>query len=244
MLFLVDAKLVLLQSSINDEGGRKYDMRIIAKSIEYFELMRDKPFSPDYSEQTPPESPMREDSNLDLRPYRSLKDSLWFFDGEKTHCWMDVEDLIQSIPASNDRGLRETVSISTDFYPTSIILEKAVILGLDADLVQRRDVSFALFRFNIRVSLAYFSVISVKLTLLWSRLNCFFPNYFVVILPSSILCLHPPFAMNISHSLIFLMRSKSSFIPFSMKRLITHHQPPPLHFSLQSSHFCLPFLLT
>ncbi|KAG8533227.1 uncharacterized protein KY384_002010 [Bacidia gigantensis] len=44
VVFLVDAKLVLLQSSTNDAGEMKYDMRVIANNVEYFDLMRDQQF--------------------------------------------------------------------------------------------------------------------------------------------------------------------------------------------------------
>ena len=64
---------------------------------------------------------------------------------------MDVESLLESASTENDRELPQTVRISTDFYPSSIVLSKGIILGVDADLVQRRDINFALFRLGIRV---------------------------------------------------------------------------------------------
>lgn len=143
---------MLLQSSLNEEGSLKYDMRVIANHVEYFDLMRDQVPPLCTPAQSPPESPSNESPIPDFHAEHGLKDSLWFFDGVQIQCWIDVEDLLQSASTENDRGLPDTVSISTDFYPSSIILRKGIILGVDAELVQRRDVSFAIFRFSIRVS--------------------------------------------------------------------------------------------
>lgn len=153
MIFLVDAKLVLLQSSTNGGGGLKYDMRVIANNVEYFDLMRDQiPLLESPSSSLPP-SPAAEGALDAFYTDRGLRDSLWYFDGNEIQCWMDVEDLIEAASTSNSRELPPTVSISADFYPTSIVLNKGILLGIDADLVQRRDVQFAFFRFSIRTQL-------------------------------------------------------------------------------------------
>ena len=153
MIFLVDAKLVLLQSSTNGGGELKYDMRVIASNVEYFDLMRDQtPLLESPSRSLPP-SPAAEGVSDTTYTDRGLRDSLWYFDGNDVQCWMDVEDLIEAASTSNHRDLPPTVSISADFYPTSIVLNKGIILGIDADLVQRRDVQFAFFRFSIRTQL-------------------------------------------------------------------------------------------
>lgn len=153
MIFLVDAKLVLLQSSTNGGGGLKYEMRVIANNVEYFDLMRDQtPLLESPSHSLPP-SPSAEGALDAFYTDRGLRDSLWYFDGTEVQCWMDVEDLIEAASTSNDRELPPTVSISTDFYPTSIVLNKGILLGIDADLVQRRDVQFAFFRHSIRTQL-------------------------------------------------------------------------------------------
>ena len=153
MIFLVDAKLVLLQSSTDVGGGLKYDMRVIANNVEYFDLMRDRiPFLESPNRSLPP-SPAAEGA-LDVSYIdRGLRDSLWYFDGNDIQCWMNVEDLIDAASTLNDRELPLSVSIPTDFYPTSIVLNKGVLLGVDADLVQRRDMKFAYFRFSIRSQL-------------------------------------------------------------------------------------------
>ncbi|KAL9128023.1 MAG: hypothetical protein Q9217_003217 [Psora testacea] len=153
VIFLVDAKLVLLQSSTSDTGAMKYDMRVVANNVEYFDLMRDRlPYSGSPLNSSP-QSPSTEIA-LDL-PHsdRGLKDSLWYFDGFEMHCWTNVEDLVQSASAENYREIPPTVSIATDFYPTSVLLNKSILLGIEADLVQRRDGHFAFFRLSIRSQL-------------------------------------------------------------------------------------------
>lgn len=152
VIFLVDAKLVLLQPSMNEGGGLKYDMRIIANRVEYFDFMRDRAFPFGSPAQTPSQSPSADDLSIGFRTNRGLRDSLWYFDGDQVHCWMDVVELVQSASSDNAGELLPTVTISTDFYPSSMILNRGIVLGIESELIQRRDFSFALFRFEIRVS--------------------------------------------------------------------------------------------
>ena len=152
IVFLVDAKLVLLQSSSQGDEGLKYDMRIIANNVEYFDLTRDQQLQSGPSRSLP-ESPAVESALDFTHADRGLQDSLWFFDGVDMHCWADVDDLVQAASTENERELPPTMEVQTDFYPTSILLSKGVLFGLDADLVQRRDIHFAFFRFSIRTQL-------------------------------------------------------------------------------------------
>lgn len=69
------------------------------------------------------------------------------------HCWMDAVELLQSSTLDDGGEIVQTVTVSTDFYPSSIVFEKGVVLGIESDLSQRRDISFALFRVDIRVSI-------------------------------------------------------------------------------------------
>lgn len=151
VLFLVDGKLVLLQPSMNDEGKLKYDMRVIAQSVEYYALMRDQPFA------SPPReagaSPNETGAELNHGEGNGLRDSLWYFEGSDLKLWPDVQDVLRSAPSELGRELPPMTSITLDFYPLSVLLGKGILLGLEPDLVQRRDVSFAFFRFTIRVSL-------------------------------------------------------------------------------------------
>ncbi|KAL8760464.1 MAG: hypothetical protein Q9184_003362 [Pyrenodesmia sp. 2 TL-2023] len=153
VLFLVDAKLVLLQSSTN-EAGLKYDMRVIAHNVEYFDLMRDRGTLVRSPSQSLLESSSGEGSPVSgLHADRGLRDSLWYFDGENMQCWMDVEDILMAASPENDRDIPDPVCITSDFYPTSVMLNRGVVLGLDAELIQRRDVHFAFIRHAIRTQL-------------------------------------------------------------------------------------------
>lgn len=128
-------------------------MRVIAHNVEYFDLMRDRlPVAGSHSKSLP-ESPSAE-SALDLPSSDSgLRNSLWLFDGSQMLCWTDVEDLVQAASSENDRELPLTIVIPTDFYPTSIVLNKGILLGIEAELLQRRDAHFACFRLSIRSQL-------------------------------------------------------------------------------------------
>ena len=153
VLFLVDAKLVILQPSTDGAGAMKYDMRVIANNVEYFGLIRDHLPLSNSPSRSLPESPSAENALDFSHSDRGLKDSLWYFDGSEMHCWVDIEDLYHSISTDDDRELPHTVSIAMDFYPTSVILDKGILLGIDADLAQRRDSQFAFFRLSIRSQL-------------------------------------------------------------------------------------------
>ena len=128
-------------------------MRVIANNVEYFDLMRDQLNLAGSPDRSLPPSPSPEDALDITHGDRGLRDSLWYFDGKDVQCWMDVEDLIEAASTSNDRDLPLTVTVAVDFYPTSVVLKKGLVLGVDADLVQRRDVQFAYFRFSIRTQL-------------------------------------------------------------------------------------------
>ncbi|KAI4164062.1 MAG: hypothetical protein LQ342_002298 [Letrouitia transgressa] len=136
VVFLVDAKLVLLQSTTN-EAGLKYDMRVIANNVEYFDLMRDQGTLMDSPDNSLPESPSDESPFVNAAYVdRGLKDSLWYFNGNEVKCWMDVEDLLVSASSENERELPQPISIATDFYPSSVILNRGILVGLDADLTE------------------------------------------------------------------------------------------------------------
>jgi len=137
-------------------------MRVIAGNVEYFDLMRDKvPLhgTPEASQPSSPLEGLPENHQTD----RGLKDSLWYFDGDQIQCWPDVEDLVQTISNDKERELPKPIAISTDFYPSSILLDRGIVLGIDADLVQRRDMHFAFFRYSIRVSLRAISYLRLCL---------------------------------------------------------------------------------
>jgi hypothetical protein len=149
VVFLVDGKLVLLQPSLNEERKLKYDMRVIAQNVEYYALMRDIPFSSPL--QSPEASAVVNGDDLGPDEGNGLRDSLWTFEGNDMKVWTEVQDVLRSAPSELGRELPPMVSIPVDFYPLSVLLGKGILLGLESDLVQRRDVNFAFFRFTIRV---------------------------------------------------------------------------------------------
>ena len=137
----------------DESGAVKYDMRIIANDVEYFSFTRDQnppteqlKVSPTTAEQ------MGGGNSLVL----GLLDSLWFFDGQKVRCWPDVVDLLRAAAATEgNKELPEPVAIPVDYYPTSVALDKAVAVGFESELLQRRDLPFAYWRFSSRVSITY-----------------------------------------------------------------------------------------
>ncbi|KAK4456972.1 RIC1-domain-containing protein [Cladorrhinum samala] len=144
VLFLVDGKLVLLRPSVN-ESNLKYDMRVIAHNVEYYTSMRDHPFL----ESTPQQ--LGEFGNGVT--HQSLQDSLWIFDGNELKAWADMDPVLKATSGEASRELPPLISIPVDFYPLSALLGKAIVLGVESDLIQRRDISFSFFRFSIRTHL-------------------------------------------------------------------------------------------
>ena len=158
VIFLVDAKLVLLKQSKDRQGSLKYDMHIIANNVEYFVFMRDQPSLLTKKESMEPFSAIEEEGGSTLQSENALKDSLWYFDGNRMQCWTDIQDILQANPLDKPKDLPSPVSINTDFYPTSTGITKGVFIGVDPDVVQRRDAQFAFFRFTNRVSLLHSSL--------------------------------------------------------------------------------------
>lgn len=143
VLFLVDGKLVLLRPSVS-EGNLKYDMRVIAHNVEYHLSMRDRPHTPESASE-------RLIQATNGTRGGGLDDSLWVFDGSELKAWPDMEPVMKAISGGLSRDLPAMVSVAVDFYPLSVLLPKAIVLGVEPDLIQRRDISFSFFRFSIRV---------------------------------------------------------------------------------------------
>ncbi|PHH59767.1 hypothetical protein CDD81_2605 [Ophiocordyceps australis] len=144
VIFLVDGKLVLLSPSLNHEGQLKYDMRVIAHNVEYHVAMREQP----------PLNAARahQQGGLQQGP-PALRDSLWLFNGVQIMGWTNVGKVLQAVSSDNAAELAAPVCVAVDFYPLSILLEKGVVLGVESDLVQRRDLTFSFFHFTIRTHL-------------------------------------------------------------------------------------------
>ncbi|KAG6016807.1 hypothetical protein E4U43_003051 [Claviceps pusilla] len=144
VIFLVDGKLVLLSPSLNAEGQLKYDMRIIAHNVEYHASMRDQPLLN--------VAHLSEDPSLGRGP-PALMHSLWLFDGMEIKAWPHINEILGAASFDNNKDLPPSVSVPVDFYPLSVLLEKGIVLGVESDLVQRRDVTFSFFHFAIRTQL-------------------------------------------------------------------------------------------
>lgn len=152
ILFLVDGKLVLLQPTTTEGGELKYEMRIIAQNVETYALMRDHPaFALDKHVDSLPPSPS---VGLTMNGVHGhdLRDSLWFFDGHDMRVWIDMQDVLSSASVEVGRELPTPVKIPVDFYPLSALINKAIVFGVESELIQRRDTNFAFLRFGTRVS--------------------------------------------------------------------------------------------
>lgn len=151
ILFLVDGKLVLLQPTTSEGGELKYEMRIIAQNVETYALMRDHPaFALNMQADSLPPSPSVRLTLNEMHGH-DLRDSLWFFDGQDMRVWIDMQDVLASASADLGRDLPTPVKVPVDFYPLSALINKAIIFGVELELIQRRDASFAFLRFGTRV---------------------------------------------------------------------------------------------
>ncbi|KAJ9606771.1 WD40 repeat protein [Cladophialophora chaetospira] len=154
VLFLVDDKLVLLQASRNEKDELKYEMRVVAQHVEYYILMRDQiyfNFERGPEESAPPTPSPGSAFTMRSQQNYSLRDSLWIFSGEELRLWPDVRDLLHH--SAGDVTTAPSLSMTVDFYPLSILLTKGVVLGIESELLQRRDVNFGQFRSGIRTQL-------------------------------------------------------------------------------------------
>ncbi|KAJ1333927.1 RAB6A-GEF complex partner protein 1 [Microdochium nivale] len=145
VLFLVDGKLVLLQPSVNNDGNLKYDMRVVSHSVEYYTSLKDQSSINILAESSNNYSFEAEEG--------SLRNSLWVFEGNELKMWPDVHDVLRAASDDSSKDLPPSVVVPLDFYPLSVLLGKGIVLGVEPDLVQRRDVNFSFFRFAIRTHL-------------------------------------------------------------------------------------------
>ncbi|KAF4413924.1 Casein kinase II subunit beta-2 [Colletotrichum fructicola] len=142
--------------SLNHDGHLKYDMKVIAQNVEFHVSMRDQP----HFDTTVMRSEELASAGSDL----SLRNSLWVFDGQEFKLWPDVQEVLRAASSEASRELPKTISVPLDFYPLSTLLGKGIVLGVEADLVQRRDISFSFFRFTIRTHLFLPDILRFLLT--------------------------------------------------------------------------------
>ena len=148
VLLLVDGNLVLLQPTVSESGELRYDMRIVAQDVEYYILMRDQlafNFAPPADESLPA-SPSADAALSASQNNQSLRDSLWMFCGKDLVAWSDVQDILHRDEAP------KPLPVPVDFYPLSVLLNKGIVLGVEPEMIQRRDVTFTVLKFAIRVS--------------------------------------------------------------------------------------------
>lgn len=136
-----------MQPSVSESGELKYDMRIVAQDVEYYILMRDQlsfNFAPPFEESLPP-SPSVDVTLNAHQNNQSLRDSLWMFCGKDLVTWSDVQDILhrEEVP--------KPLPVPVDFYPLSVLLSKGIVLGIESEMTQRRDVTFTVSKFAIRV---------------------------------------------------------------------------------------------
>jgi RAB6A-GEF complex partner protein 1 len=155
VLFLVDDKLVLLQPSHTPEDELKYDLRVIAQHVEFYILMRDQIyFNFNGGEESMPSTPSPGALlNRRRNSQSSLRDSLWIFCGDDLRLWPDVRDVLHFATEGDLPADAPLLSVPIDFYPLSILLNKGVVLGIEGQLLQRRNVGFAQWRSGIRTQL-------------------------------------------------------------------------------------------
>jgi RAB6A-GEF complex partner protein 1 len=155
VLFLVDDKLVLLQPSRADDGGLRYDMRVIAHHIEFYILMRDQLFFnfTSVGDESMPPTPSSGQALNGITQHHTLRDSLWMFSGSDLRMWSDVRDILRLAREGSLTDAVSCLSVPVDFYPLSILLNKGIVLGIESELLQRRDLPFAQFRTPIRTHL-------------------------------------------------------------------------------------------
>ncbi|KAH8693246.1 DUF1339 domain protein [Talaromyces proteolyticus] len=146
VLLLVDGNLVLLQPSLSSTGDLKYDMRIVAQDVEYYVLMRDQ-LSFNFSPPTEEPNPTSPSADIVLKAAQSnlsLRDSLWLFSGRDLVAWSDVQEILQR------EDVPKPLAVPVDFYPLSVLLNKGIVLGVESEMIQRRDVTFSILKFAIR----------------------------------------------------------------------------------------------
>nr|XP_019011783.1 uncharacterized protein I206_03889 [Kwoniella pini CBS 10737]OCF50564.1 hypothetical protein I206_03889 [Kwoniella pini CBS 10737] len=110
IIFLVDGKLVLLRPRRARTDEVRYDMQILADRIEVYWTH--------------------------LHGVATLENSLWGYDGQNVRIWLDaltIEATRVNSTSDSYEEVEESVKLRLDFYPLSILMDKAIIIGVDPD---------------------------------------------------------------------------------------------------------------
>lgn len=144
IFFLVDGNLILLQPHETEGGELKYDMRVVSHNVEYYLLTME----------TMTNGIDNDDTVAIETGHAGVRESLWIFNGQVMKMWPDVNNLLQPSPSHEEgRQLPAAVDIAVDYYPLSPLLDKGVLLGMEAELTQRREGGFSLHRTTDRTTL-------------------------------------------------------------------------------------------
>lgn len=63
--------------------------------------------------------------------------------------WIDVKDILEC--GDSGKELPAPVKIPVDFYPLTTLVSRGIVVGIESELVQRRDSGFSHFKFSTRV---------------------------------------------------------------------------------------------
>ncbi|WRT68724.1 uncharacterized protein IL334_005704 [Kwoniella shivajii] len=110
IIFLVDGKLVLLRPRRARTDEVRYDMQILADRIEVYWTH--------------------------LHGVATLENSLWGYDGQNMRIWLDaltIEATRVDSTSDSYEVVEESVKLRLDFYPLSILMDKAIIIGVDPE---------------------------------------------------------------------------------------------------------------
>lgn len=67
-----------------------------------------------------------------------LKNSIWAFDGTDVVVWLEEMFNISKLDSAP-----EPIRIQVDFYPLSFLFDKGLVIGVESNLIHRRNVSFS-----------------------------------------------------------------------------------------------------
>ncbi|KAK9236380.1 RIC1-domain-containing protein [Lipomyces kononenkoae] len=88
-----------------------------------------------------------------------LKNSIWAFDGTNVVVWLEV-----MLNLSRSGSVPEPIRIDIDFYPLSFLFDKGIIIGVESNLIHRRNVSFTYSTTTTRTHLFIHQLLRYYLT--------------------------------------------------------------------------------